>query len=228
MVVWQRINETLAVLAWPTAVVVVLVVFRVPLRRLIGRVKWFEMGGNRVSLEQEVTTEVNAGLTPVPSDQAADVDPESGTDVQTERADDSTGIGIGSPESETPEVPREVVEDVARTFARAGWRLGASGEYADAPEPRLSWGDDGQLRLVGWSGAKSRTSPPSPPGDAVARLEQEIRDLDLRIKSRSNLDAVSSLVSMRPDGEAAQLEELRERLREIDPASPWAWTSRRL
>lgn len=224
MVVWQRINETLAIFAWPAAVVVVLVVFRAPLGRLLGRVKSLEVAGNTISIEQEVTTAVNSDLTTAP-DQGVDMPPETSPGAATDRTDDGTGADSGPLASTKPQVSREVVEDVARTFARAGWRLGASGEYADPPEPRLDWGGDGRLILSGWSGVKSRAS--SPPaalrGDPVMRLEKEIRELDLKIKSRTNMGGLAALGSTGPDGERAQLQELRDRLRAIDPSSPWAW-----
>lgn len=254
--VWARVNETVAVVIWPLAVVVVLAILRRPIGDLIGRVKQAEVFGNLVTLEARVTEEANVSLSAAPvGEPAVVVVPEPARieieapvpTVTVRSGDDFGGTDLAGKVAVEPENAPEAVdpwtarrdaeEEIARTFAKAGWQLGRSGQFITAPTPKLEWTIDRELRIAGWDGQRRskfvetlqdlstamNTSAAAHRVDRVQRLEAEIKDLDLRIR---RFKAYPHLILQTgvpgTEAEEGQLRDLLVQLRALDPTSPWA------
>ncbi len=224
---WQRVNETLAVVAWPVIVGIALISQRAPIGRFIERVKTVRaFGGELSSTETAVTRDANRALAATAAAElrkAADAEPST---HEAPRSDDALiprELGVYEPEVPEPaqEPDRVTVEKIARTFARAGWKLGSSGVYESAPTPQFDWDDEGSLQITGWAGEKaSRTPAHVSTSDTVEKLERAIQELDLELR---RTPTSSTLVHYDDrEAKASQLAELQRVLSVIDPMSPWA------
>jgi hypothetical protein len=204
--------------------VVLLIVWmlRSPLKGLINRILEAEVFGARITAAR-AETEAARGFNQR-AESILHEPPGSGPQVPSEDREHASPDGKVEPGEGAAGYEREQVAEFVRAAAEAGFAVGASRMFLSTPEPVLGWSGKGDRvpTIKFWRGPRVNSTAHSSPlgargqGTRVQRLEDEIRNLTL--ENHSAPSAVARITS----GRDGAIKELKERLRELDPSSPWA------
>lgn len=194
----QTILDFLAAVSWPVLAAVVLWRLWPKLADLVDRIKSVKAGGTEVALWER--TEAAAASLHAIGDGPVDAE---GLIEPTEE------------ELETVRLARADLEGIVRSFAEAGWAMGSLGVFKSEPTPIVRWTEDGRPYVAHWKGERA-TAPSLQTRGRARELEQAIEDLEVKTRSGAR-----SALAIGPD--RTRLEVLKEKLRGVDPTSPWSY-----
>ena len=168
MDVWEQINATLSIIAWPLVVgLSVLVVFREQVRSLLARITKGKVGGAEIVLAEAatraVTEEGNQEIREITESGSATTSAAVTGRAETRIEVSGSARGApsrpsggpngaedaGTPASE-PRFTREQVEGFIKIAAETGHRVGAVSGYKGEVDPKVRWTDDGVPEIVRW------------------------------------------------------------------------------
>jgi hypothetical protein len=204
MDVWDRINDTLDVVAWPLVVAIVAFIFRHELRRMVGRVRKVQTAVVGFDLEaaaaefSEDYQRASELLAPASVDDPAA--PEAGDEYRSGDVGDGGEGPESAPDRDASDPKRAVLDEVVDSATRYGYTAAA---VAAVPASATPDGND----LVSSMTRMLRKLYPDWRVEAN-RIAEEIRRLESRIDWSP--------------GDRAVIDRLRARLRELDPTNPYA------
>lgn len=215
------------VLVWPVALVTAVVWLQEPIRRKIGDIATATLGPGSVTFREQRSNETLTEdlkspvslLNPAPD---LSIAPEEATPQgRAVLADDALKI---EDQTATEAARREAIEKIIRDSAGWGWDMAGIG-FKGRPTPNIEWTSDGSPRIlygesatVGhhWPNVSGRNQ-----GEYARRLEQEIRTVEDEIQSPMRMTQFDRLTG-KDKMQALRLADLKARLREADPNSPYA------
>jgi hypothetical protein len=142
--VWEQINATLSILAWPVVVgLATMVVFREQVASLLNRIIKGKIGSAEI-----VLVEANQEIREITvSDTATGLDT-ADREVAGEPSD-RAGPGDAD-ETREPRFTREQVEKFLEIAAEAGYKVASLEGYTDKFEPHVVWTEDGTPQYVSY------------------------------------------------------------------------------
>jgi hypothetical protein len=146
--VWEQINATLSILAWPVVIgLATLVVFREQVASLLNRITKGKVGGAEIVLAEAATKAVTEGAN-------QEIRQITGTVGERRPLDISGGSpgGAGPGDAKEPTEPRftrEQVEKFMEIAAETGYKVASLGWHKEI-EPEVRWTGDGIPQIALW------------------------------------------------------------------------------
>jgi len=214
----QTILDFIAAIAWPLVAGVVIWRLWPVLRDVVTRIKSVKAGGAEVEIEEKEQAAARS---------LRGVEPEATTEPE-EPADRAQERGEQPPSEDTEDaselrglrLSRQDLEEIVTAFASAGYAMGTMGSFTSEPTPVIKW-EGGRPRLDYWKGNRASSSSPDS-RERARELEHSIEELEVKVQLAPLSKLASTRVGMttgNPD--IARLGILKQKLREIDPQSPW-------
>jgi hypothetical protein len=237
------------VLVWPVALMSAVIWLRDPIRQKIGELTKASFGPGSVDFQQQVASDhltadlkrpvsvldSNAALalaTPeVEVEGDASLAPNEPADVKLEVPLIGPNLALApddlSRESERPvseAARRGAIEKIIRDSAGWGWDMAGIG-FKSRPLPVIEWTSDGSPRILYGEGKSGRPGWTLVSGRHGAeygrRLEREIKEIESQLNSPQRMTSLEKLTGA-DQVLADRLAEMKARLREVDPNSPYA------
>ncbi|KZM34558.1 hypothetical protein [Oerskovia enterophila] len=188
----------LAAISWPVVIGVVLIKIWPELKLKVPGLRSVKAGGAELVFQEQKEAEESLA-------NAAPPDPH---DAQADPAGDTNHVTL----------TREVLEEIIRSFAEAGWALGAQGAFSSKPEPVIEWTKDGRPSVAYWDGPKSDEPRKKRNYSTFAEIITKEAEQQFEfIHARATDPTTSALKrAMLEDEYNAK----RQRLQELNPFSP--------